>query len=604
MVPTDDTCKNKNYDRLISSISFFSQILHVDQLSKYGYQHIHELLEVNNSSVYIKSSDNASYLLANWTGTRPSIDEIPASSALDSIATKVGHVITKDFQRYFSAEFLAEYPLEIMLPIIVKQELYGFFIANEFSTSGGKPDPEFIEAIKSLVNAAFFVGIQWEHNTKNELEMNQKLYDLLLLHQVNRLLISELDMDNLSHLCVDAVRELTASTATGFAFIDERTGRIALRSYTDIVDFSDLYLEMEWIGGDKPENMIYELEEDWPLLEQLFNTPQLFRKMKASHIILLAKDKVNGFITIGKPISGIPYDQQTLELIESIASTIMIAVENAIHVNQIKLQNKMLAASYNTLTNLNRAIKALNSSESLEELGTAVLQTLSLRCCMTEGYIAIWDEREESYTISSAIQPAQTGEKIVLTQYGANSLARGLVMDTRPDSFCNYIKEETGDILPAVTMIAPISLDMIHEQHNGLLGMIVCKGHSATIEPQWLNFTEALASSIAPTVKHLLNMQECRTTPEELFLRDLNKMEKEKKTQSLDYKVFYKKHSFPLFTRIDITPYANYRIHIIHQMILALVYSDELVDGTIFDGCLTGSIDDILLLINYLDRRK
>lgn len=595
--------KSMKYEKLIDSIDFFSQIMHIEQLSKYGHQHVHDLLEVKNSAVYIKSECNGYYRLISWTGSTPSITDIPASCAFDNIATKVGHVIIKDFERYFSQEFLSAYPIELMLPIIVKHELFGFFIANEYALAGQEFDPIFIEAIKNLVNTAFFIGIQRENSSRNEADMNRKLYDLLLLHQVNRLLISELDLDNLFHLCVDATRELTASAATGFAFLDERTGKITLRSYTDIVDFNNMYMEVEWIGESVPECMIYQIDDDWGLLQEVFDTPEIFREMKASHIILLAKDKVEGLITIGKPVSGIPYDQETLELVESIASTIMIAMENAGHVHQIKLQNKMLSKSYGALTTLNQAMKTLNSCESLEELGEAILQTLSLRCSMRDGYMAVWDEAEECYIITASCISERNGKKIWPTQLGSASLARGLVIDTQPGSFHSYLEEELKINSPEISILAPVSLDMIGLRHQGLLGIIVFCEHFTTMEPQWLTFMEALASSIAPTVKHLLTMQEYRMTSEEIFVNALNKMEHEKNTQFLEYRVYYKKLADALFAKVDLTPYEGYRMHRVHRMVLVLAYEEEIVDETKFDGSIAGDINTVLSEINRLDQQ-
>ena len=161
--------------------------------------------------------------------------------------------------------------------------------------------------------------------------MNKDIFGLLFVNQSTRLLMKELNVENLYSMCVDMVRELTGSKITTIGMYDDTLNKIIIKRYIDITSNEKKLQEFELVSGElQIDKLIYELKSDERGLKNIFKDLSGFENINAKYIILIVvRNIVIGFITISDTNNGQCYDSGTFELIESMVAAILISITNA-----------------------------------------------------------------------------------------------------------------------------------------------------------------------------------------------------------------------------------------------------------------------------------
>lgn len=600
---TQESMEIQQYQKVSGAIDFFSQILHLEQLTDYGHPFITALLDLHSSSLFMRDSERNAYILKRSIQDDAIVDQFEECDRFKQVATKIGHVMITGFNRVFSEEFLSQYDMKLFFPLIVQDELIGFIISRECNPITENIDRSYVESIKNLANMAFFIGINSEKRRVVEGVLDRKLYNMMLLHQVNRLLFSELKLEALYQLCVDSVRELTSSSVTSFAIMDSHKKAIVVKAFNDIVTFKNFYGEVKVYSGIKPERILYHLETDADELLRYFEDISIFRKMDASYVVLLIGDGIEGFLTIGSPVSGIPFTKDILDLIESLMYSVRIALNNALYLEELHIQKKLIDESYQAMTQLNVTLKTLNSCESLSELSELILKTLEYQSGLTKGFIALWDSEFKAYKVVATNGFELDCAVLDLAEEANSHLESGIFYHFDSSILNRWLPRLP--IQAQVTLIAPIAIDGIEGEDNRLFGFIVGIESNRPILMMQMHYMENLALSLAPMLRQMHQedkiSKEKQATPKEQLLKLIKHHDTEREEYFMDYRVLYKKLSLGCMEELDLTPYSSIKTVQLHQWLIAIVYDEQLFDDSAFDGYITGSYDEVIEQLNQLN---
>lgn len=499
-----------HHKKLQEAIDFFSQSLHVEQLMAYGYDLMHRVLELKQSALFLKR--DMDYVLQIESEYHiPAFGEkvTPNHKAL---AERFGRVLTRDFDRYFSQELITTFRVALLIPIINKNELVGFIVSS--GSQLGELDSELVDfafAINQLMNKSYEHASAYSALESKNFELDKRVFNLFFINHSSRLLMSELNVGQLYHLCVDIIRELTASAVTSFFVFDEHEEKLIMRGYKNIIAFDQRYDELS-IPQVPVANLktIYHMEEDYTALQDLFGDLSVLQSLETEHVIFVVKERIIGVITVSKPVNSMPYDKTVLELIVSIANSIYIAMHNAMQFQKIENQRKALDAKVKSIEALNRSIKNIQACQSRDEVIEIVLQTLTygfgvkrmavylqqgddLACVGSLGYREV-PKLEDLF-------PEKTRSKIslVTTAQAKEALDQSALAP-------GFIPEDMNCLL-----LLPIQMDVLTSEGELWFGAVYIDVLAHPIHPEDVLAFETLTNAIAPILYWQLDKANCQT---------------------------------------------------------------------------------------------
>ena len=580
---------------LLEAIDFFSQVLHPEQLAEYGYAYIREALGLKSSYIFLRNSAETELIPCGTDGTAMPLAAIQLTDQVKRLATKVGVVLTTDLALYLPEALMMSYAPNFLMPLIVADELIGVIISNDWHHSG-EMDIMFAEALKKLVNNAFYTGIQMEKNHEYRKQMDRKLYDQMLLHQLVEVAISEREIEQVIKTCVDGLRELTASAQTSFCLLDAHSGKIAVKHYADLINFKKVHGEVAWNRYETPKRMTFSVKAHQDELKALFGSFDLFERLESQYVILLKSNPVIGFVTLGEPLGTQVYTQSTFDLIESIMSTICIAIENASHIGVLNQQKSLLNQTVDAMTQLGDSIKTVNSATDLDELSTLLFQSIDIHAGVDAAALAVKLD-ENTYCIRQSTDPRFIHKTFSLSSLGVSMLERGLVLDLTAGSMGNYLEGFEADLSEHQTLLAPIDVVRMAESHQGPEGLLIGLNLSRCFLNYELKYVETLASSVAPVMRQLREkevLEEAQDkTDAHKFLEALQTYELHKQELWMDYKVYFKTHRTRLF---EAKPklVADRPTYQLGNLSCCFAYEEEPFDEAHFEGVLEGTPDEII----------
>lgn len=485
---------------LREAIDFFSQSLHLEQLMYYGHELVHRSLELNQSALFI--IEDTLYDLKKTIGYTIDTYTETANERHQALARLYGRVLTQDFKRYFSEKLVSDFQTELIIPIIVKDELVGFIISDGKNDEGfNEDDLAFTFSINQLMNKAFENARAFKSLEEKNLELDKRVFNLFFINHCSRLLLSELNLNNLYALCVDVIRELTASAVTSFFVWDEFTQKLVLKGYKNILDFNQIYGELK-LTSTKPatSKIVFNIKEDQLELEAIFGNLEVFQPFSAEHVILVAKEGITGVVTVSKPVNDKVYDKQVLDLIVSVANSINIAITNAINFEEIKHQKNTLALRLSHLEQLNRAIKNINSCQSIEEICEIAMSTLLYAFDVTEA--AVFLREDKDYIIKGSVgwEDSSTSLATLL-----NIVPTHAVIDYERIGYTKYVREIDDErwAESSCFILLPIQLDVLSLNNEGSIGYLLINHLNHPLKKEDVLVFEALTNAIAPILNQM-----------------------------------------------------------------------------------------------------
>lgn len=548
---------------LLQAIDFFSQSLHLEQLSYYGYEMVHDMLGLDRSCLFIR--ENGNYILKYQKNYGLDTWSIPESPDHKKVATLFGRIMTAEQKDYFAPSDLERFDAKFVIPLIIKDQMVGFIFSN------GRKDGPFTEellilagALMQLMNRSYENAMNFLELEKKNYELDKKIFNLFFINHCSRTLLAELNLEKIYGICIDIIRELTASSVTAFGLYDETRDRILIKGYQDILTFQSYYGEFQMVpGAPVPTKVVYHLEKDRDELGRYFADVDELQQLKAEYIVMLVKDHILGFVSIGTPVSERVYDQTLFDLIETIATSIYISVVNAQFFEKIRIQNETIQKKFETLEKMNRITRNINSCESLEELCAIAMQSLQIGYGVKKGFLSLYQDNQLQVMGDINI-PHFNGEAFTPGIRLRNLDEKGIFYDFSTKEvqqfFPEFEPDRHGDANCLV--IAPIRIDRLALGDQGTLGYLVVFETESALKEEEILLIDTLSNSIAPIVFQMNETKRIQAhyveDQEQLLLADIREKLENRAKYFIDFRIWFKRLTVKPFTKPDLSAFSEY----------------------------------------------
>ncbi|MCT4688544.1 hypothetical protein [Vallitalea sp.] len=560
----DISKKVYRYTGLIHAIEFFTQKFNLEHIEKYIFEFSNELLLPDQIAVFIRK--NHEYKLVQVNGYNKEQYTIEYNESFDEIIKyNSGLLRENNFKPYFSKDIFSDFECNFIIPLIMDCELYGFILVN-------RNNDEFLEDDEIIANALMNLFSTSLSNYKcfKELEnvskqLNEKLFNLFAINHSSKALLSSLDLGALYRLSISAFAELTQSSFTTFFLYDSISNSYKLMSLKDVynsssVMFINLYPTesindtkiriLTDMSNESQQNQFYDLFE---------NSREILKDIEINYVVsLLKKNRLVGFVTLGPKVNGNKYENSIFELIESLASSTYIAINNAKNFQKINMQKEIINNKLNRLVKLNELMKNINIASNMEQLIDLTISTLSIFFGVTSGFIGLYDNDKDRINITRSINidnnlthiplqdellPLKLGEKIILNSEAdvENTFAPEIV-----ECFNNTYSG---------ALFVPIFVDENELKLLGVIGILAIKDKILGDEENIITL-ESIANHIAPIMYQFTSLSKIidqyRPDYQVVFLNDLKQDVIEAEEFYLELKIIHIKVGVNFtFTRIN-----------------------------------------------------
>jgi hypothetical protein len=170
--------QNHHYRAILNTIDFFSQRLHTEQIIHYGYKIFEDLTLPKSGGILTINETSDAYIPREEFNLPEALISIPVKGCHKEFASKNGFLLDNfDVQkRYFKEDFLRTYNIDVIMPLIVGDSLYGFIIATENENDTGIKNREFLNRFLDLLNLALEKAINFEKSTAMEKEISRPIF--------------------------------------------------------------------------------------------------------------------------------------------------------------------------------------------------------------------------------------------------------------------------------------------------------------------------------------------------------------------------------------------------------------------------------------------
>lgn len=521
MIDNKNVSKLYRYEALLQAIDFFTQKFNLKQLSDYAFESANKILDLKSSALFLLEGDFFEIKSSKYSGI--SQHTIQNTQNIKGIATLHGDIITSNFERFFNTEDISLFKMEIVIPLIIKDLMYGFIVSDgKLSQKLGEDDFIIAHALMQLMNNSLENSKIFSDLQETNKQLDQKIFNLFSINQSSRAMLSVLDLSRLYSLSIDIFSELTSSKVTAFGLYDEISDKIIVRGYKNVFNAGKYYGEFELTDKKyKGYKIVFNYRQDIELIKGIFKNYEAFAELEAEYVILLIRDNILGFVTISKPVNERKYDQSLFELIESLASSTYISLKNAILFQEVTRQKSIIEQKLTMLTKLGKLIKNLNSCVDIEELCDLAVRTLNISFGIKKALIALYDGKD--FVIKKTVG-FQTAETLLDTDESWEQFSySGVYFCSTNDSNSTYLSEqlllEAGD--SNCLVISPILINTVMLPDDSKpLGYLIALQTSESLKEEEILLVDTVANSIAPTVNHMNSILQVKRE----YMEALNKL--------------------------------------------------------------------------------
>ncbi|WP_432408433.1 hypothetical protein [Wukongibacter sp. M2B1] len=600
----DKTKKLYRHEALLYAIDFFSQGFNKRQTAKYAFDFVNEILTLRSSAIFLREDNK--YVLHRCKRYDIKTYEIDASKKLDDIGRLHGNIIKSNFEKFIEPKEIEVFDPKLMIPLIVQDKTLGFIISNGKAMGElSNGDYNIATTLMRLINTSLANNLYAKELKEKNKELDLQIFNLFFINQTTKTLLSELNIETVYSLCTDIIGEVACSRITTFGLYDEISENLVIRSYRDIFSFSKYYTEFELLKDEyNSNNIILHYNRDKEEIKSIFKNWEEFEKLDTEYIILIVKDKILGFITISKPVNDRKYNSIMFDLIESLASIIYIAINNAKLFKHIGEQKHNIEKKFNIVQRLGKIIKSINSSSSVEELSKKVMRTLNIGFGIEKGFIIF--RQNGGYEILDRVGFDTDIKRIDKSQMWETIDDMGIIYEFSSSRNKCYLGEELckdiGD--SNCIVISPIMIDnMGLDKKENILGYVVVLNTKKSLEPEEIVLIDTISGSIAPVIKQLNYTEEIKKeyiiNQQESFLKELREKVYNKENYYIDFKVYYKKIVKKPFEDIDFSAYSIFKYYYFDNYLFVLSEYELCEDD--FDGYVEiNTIDDVFEMFNKI----
>lgn len=587
------TNKLYRYESLLKAIDFFTQRFNLEQLAEFAFEFSNEIVTLNSSALFMKEEQQ--FVLKKTRFYDIKDYKIDQSAALEKIPLFHGHIITSNFENFFAEDEIANFDMKLVIPLIIDSELFGFIISNGKIINGfDEDDFNILNALMRLYNNALENSRHFEDLKMSNAILDQKLFNLFIINQSTKVLLSELNIDQLTSTATDVFSEVSGSQVTSLGIYDELTQRIKLSSYRNVRSFTTYKAEFELHTTLYKQNkVVLEVEKDLDVIKSLFVNWEEFLQIEAKYIILIVKDKILGFVTLSDSMSDNCYDESMFELIESLAASTYIAISNAKMFKIINEQKERIEKKLNTLVVFNKLTKTINHCTTKEELCRLTLKSLQLHFGIKKAFISFKTKDAPLYKIIDSIGVDLQNNTHEIHDFWVDTLVGETVSEFSGNYIGQYFNEDFMNNINNecnCVVISPILFDynrcqLVNEEHEGLpFGYLVVLDGKENLKEEEVLLIDTITKNITPVLYQMNVLEDVQENfvedQKKLLFKGINKKLTEKKLYEVDFYLYYKKHTFhPFIERDTSNSFQHLEHYVINEYIFVLSYKPLEEDG-------------------------
>lgn len=595
------------FEALLQAIDFFTQKFNIQQISQYAFEFTNEILTLNASALFLLEGNN--FVLKKTRQYGINYFTIPNTDKIQRIATLFGDIITSNFDHFFEPEDISVFRARLIIPLIIKDQVYGFIISDGKAMNGfNEDDYTMSRTLMRLFNNALSNSTNFAELQDANKELDQKIFNLFSINQSSKILLSELNLSRLYSLSIDIFSELTSSKITALGIYDDIRDRIVIRGYRNVFSNMNYCGEFELRDGQYSSyKIVFHYERDREELERIFVNYEEFKNLESEYIILIVKDKVLGFVTLSKPVNERPYDEALFELIESLSSSTYISLTNALLFKEVTRQKQIIEQKFNVLSKLNKLIKNINNCETIDDLCDLTIKTLHYGFGIRKACIAL--QGRNGYEIKNATGFTPKNKMLEVGSKWESVPASGMFYRftnaSNSDYFGQSLLEAVGDC--NCLIISPLHTDNISiYEESRPLGYIVVFQTPESLKEEEVLLLDTISISIAPVISHMQALENTRSeyiaNERELFIKGFNNKVYSKQKYAIDFWVYYKSIVKRPFEDADLTPYIRYESYYFDNMLFVL--SEVPLEDETFDGKIcTDSMEYLIEHIKDVTKR-
>lgn len=592
------TNKLYRYDSLLRAIDFFTQRFNFEQISEFAFEFSNEIATLNSSALFVKEGNQ--FILKKKRIFPIEDYKIQTSTALLNIPLFHGRIITNNFSAFFNEEDIKVFQMKVVIPLIIDSELYGFIISNGKNIGDfDEDDFHILNTLmrlfnNSLENYRYLEDLKYSNKT-----LDQKLFNLFVINQSTKVLLSELNIDNLAAVATDVFSEVSGSQVTTLGLYDELTGRIKIASYRNVRSFCEYVTELELKSSTFNSNrIVLEVEKDEEMIKNLFVNWEEFKILEAKYIILIVKDKILGFVTLSASMNECQYDESMFELIESLASSTYIAIDNAKMFKIINEQKEEIEKKLETLVIFNKMIRTINHSTTKDELCKLTLTTLRLHFGVEKAFIAL-NVGSTRYQIAHCLGLSLEGEEFEVNDHWADAIIGDTISEFVGGQTKKYFTE--GSFLNQLeegncTVISPILVSSMEEQLP--IGYLVVIESKANLKEEEALLIDTVTKNITPVLYQMDIVQSIKANytmdRKKLFIDALTEKLEQKQLFELDFYLYYQTVTKHPFQEYDESLFLGFEHYFVGQYVFLFSYVPFMFDS--FTEIKVNSLEDV---INY-----
>jgi GAF domain-containing protein len=420
----------------------------------------------------------------------------------------------------------------------------------------------------------------FELNEKNK-QLDQKVFKLFAINQSSKSLLSEVKLDSLYSLATDVFSEITCSSVTSFGVYDSASKAIKVLGYRDVTTYETLYTELKILNRTyQSSRVVLEFEKDIEIIKAIFENWEEFELLKAKYIVLLVKDEILGVVTLSESVNGNPYDEETFELVETLASFAHIAISNALLFKEIVNQKERVEKKFGILDRLNKITRNINRSNSIEEISSLTLKVLALNFGIKKAFFSY--RIQDSYVVSHVFGLNNEQIKFCVSAQWEKALQGEMVSDFCEVAIQDYFNETIKDQIgySNCIVISPIFISQSSYNQQYPLGFLVVFETKDSLKEEEILLIDTITKNISPIIYQMDSKQKIKKQyildPVEQFVQIVREKLEERKEYSLNFYIYYKRIDKNPLKKADNTLVAGEECYIIDNVLFVITY--EYVD--------------------------
>ena len=516
-IKNDNRTDLYRYNGLLEAIRFFSNRLTLDQITDAAFDFVNELLTVEKSAMYL-FQDNR-YELKKQRGVKMESSYIAVTPELSDFILYVGAVITgRDaLLQYFDASIIDNLGATVMMPLGLDNKLYGFFLLSRRITAEfNESDILVCETLMHLFTNSLENCNRIERLKISNQELDEKIFNLFAINQSAKAMLTEHNLRALYLLAVDVFSELTQSAHTGFILYDKPSEKYVLQAYRNVFDSDNKKIEKISLSLNAeiiPLHQILDLADDnhRELFCKMFdNGKELLSYLQAKYVVFIFGEskKILGFVTLGQTVTGNAYKKGAFELVDSLATYTYIALTNAMLLEKVNDQKRLLQEKLERMITLNCISKNINSALDSETLIELALESLEVSFGVQNGMIALYDEDSDSLHVDKATDLSMRDLVIPITP-ALEPLRKGsTVFEPESENLPVILGEDIAAKIKdnAGALFIPMTLERFETVFIGAIIIFKTSAGFLSNEENTLIF-ETIANHMSPLIAGFKNLE-------------------------------------------------------------------------------------------------